>query len=125
MLDVVLEVLLICMVVMSISTFNPCCAGCSSGRSTLGVRLTIPIILSILVVLDVVLEDYWCCHIFVAFFLSILVVLDVVLEDGIEATSGTYNITFNPCCAGCSSGRHDGTIADYEAWIFQSLLCWM
>ena len=61
--------------------------------------------LSILVVLDVVLEDV--IFLFTKEFpvLSILVVLDVVLEVGLVFYFNNHVIiTFNPCCAGCSSG---------------------
>ena len=38
--------------------------------------------------------------------LSILVVLDVVLEVMYPFTTDAGEITFNPCCAGCSSGSN-------------------
>ena len=38
-------------------------------------------------------------------YLSILVVLDVVLEDNDMSLAVIGVKTFNPCCAGCSSGR--------------------
>ena len=63
-------------------SFNPCCAGCSSGRKTISRAGTMAGYLSILVVLDVVLEDndMSLAVIGVKTLLSILVVLDVVLE---------------------------------------------
>ena len=54
--------------------------------------------------LDVVLEGPIhgkCC---LLFRVSILVVLDVVLEATQFAVTGTIEQRFNPCCAGCSSG---------------------
>ena len=36
---------------------------------------------------------------------SILVVLDVVLEASSSLCSSKHASSFNPCCAGCSSGR--------------------
>ena len=38
-------------------------------------------------------------------YVSILVVLDVVLEDTQKVNTGITTSSFNPCCAGCSSGR--------------------
>ena len=64
----------------SIAGFNPCCAGCSSGRRD-GLRLT-----------DLLRQ------------VSILVVLDVVLEDQMRKHILNFSKSFNPCCAGCSSG---------------------
>ena len=37
-------------------------------------------------------------------FVSILVVLDVVLEAGNSRKNRNVPESFNPCCAGCSSG---------------------
>ena len=37
-------------------------------------------------------------------YVSILVVLDVVLEAMVAELFGVNNLSFNPCCAGCSSG---------------------
>ena len=55
--------------------------------------------------LDVVLEAHTWLTLRSAYHVSILVVLDVVLEaEGTRQTNETAR-SFNPCCAGCSSGR--------------------
>ena len=59
---------------------------------------------SILVVLDVVLEVETGYTETRSTRVSILVVLDVVLEDNFFVLQRTYHFRFNPCCAGCSSG---------------------
>ena len=61
-------------------SFNPCCAGCSSGSAS------------------VVFVAFYCVKV------SILVVLDVVLEVSPAPVIGSKIRCFNPCCAGCSSG---------------------
>ena len=54
--------------------------------------------------LDVVLEERETSPITNNYGVSILVVLDVVLEDS-DWNNISNNIgSFNPCCAGCSSG---------------------
>ena len=57
--------------------------------------------------LDVVLEVLRLSILNVPLSVSILVVLDVVLE--VNDLRDFYNLvpSFNPCCAGCSSGRLD------------------
>mgnify|MGYP007008944982 CR=1 FL=1 len=57
--------------------------------------------------------------------LSILVVLDVVLEGGSTIAKSNCLFSFNPCCAGCSSGREVERAKGAAEAIFQSLLCWM
>ena len=66
--------------------FNPCCAGCSSGSA--GQHHEYSFILEV----------------------SILVVLDVVLE--VDSSDILYSDKngFNPCCAGCSSGSQRGAV---------------
>ena len=106
--------------------FNPCCAGCSSGSP-------IP-----------------CFSSSRLSAVSILVVLDVVLEEGNDPICPTCLSRFNPCCAGCSSGSWSKIIINEKRYIvsilvvldvvlegsnlpdkipiislFQSLLCWM
>ena len=73
---------LICIVdVIRRLRFNPCCAGCSSGRLQALSGGIWQLYVSILVVLDVVLEGDTCSMIGEPFIIvSILVVLDVVLE---------------------------------------------
>ena len=67
-------------------SFNPCCAGCSSGSASTNWKKVSRFGVSILVVLDVVLEvlpTTWYLRMFKS---------------------------FNPCCAGCSSGSIVGTV---------------
>ena len=100
MLDVVLEVRVGNDFDIAWTAFNPCCAGCSSGRNRnqyIDKTLT----------------------------LSILVVLDVVLEVFFIIKSTAYRFSFNPCCAGCSSGSETGNNPNNYVRYFQSLLCWM
>ena len=54
--------------------------------------------------LDVVLEDREGASITSVLLVSILVVLDVVLEEIEEMKTKPTEACFNPCCAGCSSG---------------------
>ena len=54
--------------------------------------------------LDVVLEDREGASITSVLLVSILVVLDVVLEECMASKPRTDLECFNPCCAGCSSG---------------------
>ena len=61
--------------------------------------------------LDVVLEGRNISEVRFFIRLSILVVLDVVLEEFVTLTFTEENLTFNPCCAGCSSGRGAHQIA--------------
>ena len=56
MLDVVLEVPVESVEYGNIGSFNPCCAGCSSGRIEVSEVAKCNTTVSILVVLDVVLE---------------------------------------------------------------------
>ena len=75
--------------------------------------------------LDVVLEDRIFEDMVRLIFVSILVVLDVVLE-GVFLHFLQFCISrFNPCCAGCSSGRVGFFDALENFSEFQSLLCWM
>ena len=104
MLDVVLEVYLSRNAELSNRCFNPCCAGCSSGSCAIPFDGVQPVRVSILVVLDVVLEGkprhlHPLCR-----GVSILVVLDVVLEAEEWWCNFVGSFCFNPCCAGCSSG---------------------
>ena len=57
MLDVVLEVMLRAAGGRPKTNFNPCCAGCSSGSVISNGLVYVQILISILVVLDVVLEE--------------------------------------------------------------------
>ena len=59
---------------------------------------------SILVVLDVVLEASLVARFLSIAKVSILVVLDVVLEASSLSSIYSPPLSFNPCCAGCSSG---------------------
>ena len=59
MLDVVLEVCSQRYKSVSNGRFNPYCAGCSFGRPELYLNEGLPCLVSILIVLDVVLEDLW------------------------------------------------------------------
>ena len=125
MLDVVLEVPDRLDLIDAEWTFNPCCAGCSSGRASSLLPIADLSALSILVVLDVVLE-----------------VLELVFEPFKQisfnpccagCSSGSISPeqlindgwAFNPCCAGCSSGRHIRKKHEFRGIHFQSLLCWM
>ena len=64
--------------------------------------------------LDVVLEDIRSESRFIRLCVSILVVLDVVLEvHNPFYTKGTTHC-FNPCCAGCSSGSGSKSIGRYK-----------
>ena len=56
---------------------------------------------------------------------SILVVLDVVLEADVTNSRTIISECFNPCCAGCSSGRVLSDALPFSVVWFQSLLCWM
>ena len=100
-LDVVLEVCTDAVWLVVRLSFNPCCAGCSSGS------------------LNRVLK---CVD---AEQVSILVVLDVVLEDRPKSSRFLPVLSFNPCCAGCSSGSITGINTCPNSVEFQSLLCWM
>ena len=55
-LDVVLEASVMCWIIPEVVGFNPCCAGCSSGRPVSDSIIRVFAGVSILVVLDVVLE---------------------------------------------------------------------
>ena len=81
--------------------FNPCCAGCSSGSLYRKKPHTLNFFVSILVVLDVVLEGGRHYRILSRTRVSILVVLDVVLEVSLFSF-----------------------LLLFIRW-FQSLLCWM
>ena len=80
MLDVVLEVFNEILNEYALSGFNPCCAGCSSGSCIPCGCVGCCCSVSILVVLDVVLEAYSMRLPYLRLRVSILVVLDVVLE---------------------------------------------
>ena len=58
MLDVVLEDQNFIDVLDKEDCFNPCCAGCSSGSRIISCTFAFPSLVSILVVLDVVLEVF-------------------------------------------------------------------
>ena len=79
-LDVVLEERCYPLTFFTTQSFNPCCAGCSSGRGNLLKCSEVKKSVSILVVLDVVLEGFYPNHHKNGWRVSILVVLDVVLE---------------------------------------------
>ena len=69
---------------------------------------------SILVVLDVVLEANEVRAIRCKSGVSILVVLDVVLEDRLFNFHSPFVPCFNPCCAGCSSGSFSIQISRFS-----------
>ena len=75
-LDVVLEVCYLMRQCRKMRGFNPCCAGCSSGRT-------------------------------------------------LRQRQNIGENCFNPCCAGCSSGRQKAISEIVKGLRFQSLLCWM
>ena len=54
--------------------------------------------------------------------LSILVVLDVVLEVKEHGSTEFLSKTFNPCCAGCSSGRGQRSICRQTAFYLSILV---
>ena len=60
---------------------------------------------SILVVLEIVLEDQYLSSCTGMRAVSILVVLEIVLEDPVIIRIFVPVISFNPCCVGNSSGR--------------------
>ncbi len=86
-------------------SFNPCFAGCWSGsiiekNNSNEFKLFQSLFCWMLVwKLLVRLERAQVCSV------SILVLLDVGLEERVDINDGGNNSSFNPCFAGCWSGR--------------------
>ncbi len=80
---------------------------------------------SILILLDVVLEvrnlrgRRHCGSV------SILILLDVVLEGIAAPFISAAASCFNPYSVGCCSGSFQQRVLRYEKNLFQSLFCWM
>ncbi len=86
MLEVILEAFAQMMGEADDKSFNPCCAGSNSGRDEM---------------LDIMIENY---------VVSILVVLEVILEEVFSLLLWWLPVGFNPCCAGSNSGSVDSYI---------------
>ena len=57
--------------------------------------------------MDVVLEAIYKVGVETSFIVSILVLVDVVLEELLYRFSRWHKVSFNPCFGGCCSGSQD------------------
>tara|TARA_R110002050_G_scaffold163389_1_gene293374 strand:+ start:6481 stop:6885 length:405 start_codon:yes stop_codon:yes gene_type:complete len=90
-----------------------------------GLNPRIPTVVSILILLDVVLEAY-DLNVGEGFVLvSILILLDVVLEVFPWLRRQYRFCCFNPYSVGCCSGRVLWQSKGIDVPLFQSLFCWM
>ena len=130
-------------------SFNPYFAGSSSGSVFTWLTGGIVYSVSILILLEVVLEDIITAecmslhsrfnpyfagsssgrHIFfkniiIQGLVSILILLEVVLEDFLSELTTGIDVCFNPYFAGSSSGRKAGDHSQHHIYWFQSLFCW-
>ena len=102
-MDVLLESLSSSLSASAGLCFNPCFNGCASGityRDIIGTIMHV----SILVLMDVLLEYLCsCCPLF-GYRVSILVLMDVLLESAAISIFTIMRSGFNPCFNGCASG---------------------
>jgi len=78
--DVILEVLLIISISIIIYCFNPYSGGCNPGSSQGIAKCLVDFVVSILILVDVILEDSKCIDTLQTVHVSILILVDVILE---------------------------------------------
>ena len=105
-------------------SFNPYFTGSNSGSAFCSERLNKPVIVSILILLEVILEAFQNLPLFVPELVSILILLEVILEAGSGSTLIAAENRFNPYFTGSNSGSNP--TKEYELGVkkFQSLFYW-
>ena len=105
-------------------SFNPCSRGCFA-RSWYGRARNLLGEVSILVLVDVSLEDPNLYGHFGYSPVSILVLVDVSLEDCLPRKICSAGQCFNPCSRGCFARRRNEKPIIMQVILFQSLFSWM